>query len=55
MSQRNLGCPLVSALMWTAASWSMPSPRLYWPATPFHAAATFTLTPNSGSSSTGTQ
>ena len=55
MAHGNLGCPLVSALMKMADSWSMPMPSEYWPTIPFHSASTFVETPYSGSSRIGTQ
>ena len=55
MEQGNLGCPLVSALMKMAASWSMPMPSEYWPTTPFQEASTLVETPYSGSPRMGTQ
>src|SRR5690625_5531308 len=50
MLARYLGCPQRSWLEKTAASWSMPNPRVYSPSMPPWRAATLTTTPYSGSS-----
>ena len=55
MSQRNLGCPLVSALMDGGLLVDAEAEAVLAGDALPAAAATFTLTPSSGSPSTGTQ